>query len=125
MSDIGLKTENNRTPSRDEKGRFLPGAQAPAGVGRPKGSRTMLSEAFYKDLANLWQEQGGDILERVAKDDPATVLRVISALMPKEFVGRFEIGAGEKGPVISFVGASHPLIPESGERDVTPGQSDD
>lgn len=52
-------------------------------AGRPKGSRVKLTEAFLRDLAGVWQDQGIEVARKVAKDDPSTFLRVVASLIPK------------------------------------------
>jgi hypothetical protein len=70
---------------RDSKtGRFLPGNSGFGG--RPRGAKSKLSEAFLQDLRDLWLEQGPDVLRRVARDEPAALLKVIAMLMPKDIV---------------------------------------
>jgi hypothetical protein len=53
-------------------------------AGRPKGSRNKLEEAFLRDLHTAWGEFGIEAIKTVAKDDPASFLRVIAGLMPKQ-----------------------------------------
>ena len=78
-------------PARDARGRLLPGHTAnPAG--RPKGARHRLSKNFLLDVAQHWQEEGGDILKRVTREDPGTVLRVVASLVPRELITKMEIG---------------------------------
>ena len=63
--------------------RFKPGVSGnPAG--RPKGARSKFSESFIADMHALWDEHGASVLERVARDDPSTLLRVAASLMPKD-----------------------------------------
>ena len=62
---------------------FKPG-QSGNPLGRPKGARSKFSEAFIADLAALWETQGTAVLERVARDDPSTLLRVAAGLMPSD-----------------------------------------
>lgn len=66
---------------RDEHGRFVPGH--PGGPGRPKGSRSKLSEAFLSVLANDFEENGTDVIERLREESPAQYANVIAKLMPK------------------------------------------
>ncbi|MEJ1934422.1 hypothetical protein WDZ92_29860 [Nostoc sp. NIES-2111] len=54
------------------------------GPGRPKGSRNKLSENFLRDVYDLWQAKGRDMLERVADEDPAKLVQVVANLLPKE-----------------------------------------
>ena len=43
-----------------------------------------MTEAFATDLKLAWERDGASVLERVARDDPATLLKVIASLMPKD-----------------------------------------
>jgi hypothetical protein len=53
-------------------------------AGKPKGARQKLTEAFLKDLTQVWADKGPDALRVVATEDPATLIRVIASIMPKE-----------------------------------------
>ena len=66
----------------DSTGQFVKGHIG--GPGRPKGSRNKLGEAFIHDMYEAWQSQGKAVIADVIKDDPATFLRSMVALMPKE-----------------------------------------
>ncbi len=68
---------------KDEKGRFLPGNSGFGG--RPKGARNKLGEAFVSALHDDFAEHGVAALAKVREDDPATYMRVIAGLLPKEF----------------------------------------
>lgn len=93
---------------RDAKGRFVAGTTGTVKRGRPMGIKHNLSRAFLTDLALHWQEEGGDILKRVTKDDPAAVLRVVASLVPKEMITRLELSDATDAPAI---------------RDITPEQA--
>jgi len=67
---------------RTKNGRFISGCKP--GPGRKVGSRSKLTEAFATDLKLAWERDGASVLERVARDDPATLLKVIASLMPKD-----------------------------------------
>jgi hypothetical protein len=62
---------------------FLPG-RAKTG-GRIKGSRNLISEAFLKDLAAEWEASGPAALKVMAKTDCSGFVKVVAALLPKEF----------------------------------------
>src|SRR5262249_11540620 len=62
---------------------FLPG-RAKTG-GRIKGSRNKISEAFLHDLAAEWEVSGPDALKIMAKEEPGNFVKVVAALLPKEF----------------------------------------
>jgi len=51
--------------------------------GRPKGSRSKLSEAFLKALSDDFTEHGLATVEKVRQDKPDAYLNVIGKLMPK------------------------------------------
>jgi hypothetical protein len=53
--------------------------------GRVKGSRNKISEAFLKDLAAEWEVSGPDALKVMAKQDCSGFVKVVAALLPKEF----------------------------------------
>lgn len=63
---------------RRPDGTFLPGAG-----GRPKGSRNRLSEAFLRVLADDFEQNGMEAIERLRSDNPGTYANVIAKLMPK------------------------------------------
>ena len=45
-------------------------------VGRPKGSRNKVSEAFLADFLEVWGSRGKAAIERVADEFPAVFVRV-------------------------------------------------
>jgi len=55
----------------------------PGGPGRPKGSRSKLSEAFLKALSDDFTKNGLATVEKVRQDKPDVYLNVIGKLMPK------------------------------------------
>ena len=69
-------------PSDVQPRRFAPGWAG--GPGRPKGSRSKLSETFLKLLAADFESEGMEVLRRVRVEDPSTYVRVIASLVPKE-----------------------------------------
>src|SRR4051794_39416186 len=73
-------TTNN---DRDGKtGRFLSGCKP--GPGRSVGSRNRLADQFIFDVRDVWQLHGRDVLERIARDEPGTLLKVVASLMPRD-----------------------------------------
>jgi hypothetical protein len=79
MTDV----KDKPPPAKDgQSGRFLPGNNG--GPGRPKGARSMLAEAFIESLQKTWSEHGDAVLSRLVDEDPASVLRAMIAIMPKE-----------------------------------------
>ena len=66
--------------ARDAKGRLLPGH----GMGRPLGSRNRLSEDFLATLAEDFAENGKEAIQRCRAEEPATYVRIVASLVPKE-----------------------------------------
>ncbi len=65
-----------------EDTQFKPGESGnPAG--RPRGTRSKLSEAFLKALSDDFEDNGLETVQKVRKDKPDAYLNVIGKLMPK------------------------------------------
>jgi hypothetical protein len=62
---------------------FAPG-QSGNPAGRPVGSRNRLSEAFFRDLCEVWARHGKAAIENVARTNPATFLWLVVAVIPKK-----------------------------------------
>jgi hypothetical protein len=62
---------------------FLPGRLKTGG--RVKGSRNKISESFLHDLAAEWEVSGPAALKVMAKEEPGNFVKVVAALLPKEF----------------------------------------
>lgn len=67
-------------PTRNDT-RFKAGN--PGGPGRPAGSRDKLTQAFLRDLQAIWDEGGIEMLRRLEKTDPRSVVAACVALVPK------------------------------------------
>ena len=48
-------------------------------AGRPRGSRSRLSESFLCDFVAVWEEEGLDAFRRCARNDPSTFVRVAAS----------------------------------------------
>lgn len=57
---------------------------SPNPAGRPKGSRSKLSEAFLADLHDSWLTNGKVAIDRVVKERPHEFLKVVAGLLPKD-----------------------------------------
>jgi hypothetical protein len=62
--------------------------------GRPRGSRNKLSEAFIADLCAEWGKSGQDALKRLASEDPASFVRVVAQVLPKEIDATLNVDLG-------------------------------
>ena len=67
---------------RNAKGQFQLGHTSTGG--RPKGSRHKLGEAFIADMYEAWQREGSDVIAKVIETNPASFLRSMVAILPKE-----------------------------------------
>jgi hypothetical protein len=80
---IASEAEQERQEVRDAAtGQFLKGHIG--GPGRGKGSRNKLGEAFIESMYEAWKTSGDQVIREVIQSDPATFLRSMVALMPKE-----------------------------------------
>jgi hypothetical protein len=68
--------------ARDRNGRFQTGNIG--GPGRPPGSRNALSEQFLAAICQDWTQHGMSVLAKVRECSPASYLRVIASLVPRE-----------------------------------------
>jgi len=83
VNQLPATTIEPPVPTRDEHGRFLTGN---SGGGRPKGCRNKLSETFLNTIARDFVDHGAEAIERVRNDDPATYLRLIGWLIPRDVI---------------------------------------
>jgi ribulose bisphosphate carboxylase small subunit len=71
-------------PQQRQIGRpFQPG-QSGNPVGRPKGSRNKLGEAFLQALHEDFKANGIEAIQACRKDKPDAYLRVIAAILPEQ-----------------------------------------
>lgn len=75
--------------TRDQNGRFLTGN---SGGGRPRGSRNKLTERFLDTIANDFAEHGAEAVAKLRTDDPATYLKIVGSLVPRELIMQREEG---------------------------------
>ena len=66
--------------TRNADGTFKTGH--PGGPGRPKGSRSKLSDAFLKALADDF-EDNVEVIAQIRRDNPVQYAQIIAKLMPK------------------------------------------
>jgi hypothetical protein len=58
----------------------------PPGPGRPRGSRNLLQRRFIEALAKDFEENGEPVIRIVRMEEPATYLKLIASVLPKEFL---------------------------------------
>ena len=70
-------------PTRCAQGRFISGN---SGGGRPKGARNRLTELLMGAIVDDFAANGASAIARLRDDDPATYLRMVTALVPRELI---------------------------------------
>ena len=55
-------------------------------IKRPKGSRNKLTERFLDTIADDFAEHGAEAIAKVRTDDPATYLKIVGSLVPRELI---------------------------------------
>ena len=91
-----MADDAEKPAERDPKtGHFLAGDKwAGNRAGRPKGSnRQDLAREFIQGLQKAWTKHGDAVLDKLAEEDPATLVRALVAIVPKEIdltVNRFD-----------------------------------
>ena len=65
---------------REKDGKFKPGHS----MGRPKGSKNVLGEAFLRDMQADWEANGPDTIARVREEKPDQYLKVVASILPRD-----------------------------------------
>jgi Family of unknown function (DUF5681) len=69
-------------------------------AGRPRGSRSRLSESFLSDFHTVWEEEGIQAIRRCARNDPSTFVRVAASLLPHDI--NLNVGVNAETFVANF-----------------------
>jgi hypothetical protein len=54
--------------------------------GRPRGSRSKLSEDFLQDLHEAWQEHGKQALKTCATREPTQFAKIVANILPRQTI---------------------------------------
>jgi Family of unknown function (DUF5681) len=73
----------DNTAQKQQIGRPFEPGESGNPAGRPKGSRNKLSEAFLQALADDFEANGKEVIERVRTERPHDYLKVCASVMPK------------------------------------------
>jgi hypothetical protein len=65
-------------------GRMWQPGQSGNSNGRPLGSRTVFSQAFLKDLAEVWSDEGREAMVKTAKINPTVFFATCARLIPQD-----------------------------------------
>jgi hypothetical protein len=52
--------------------------------GRPVGTRTVFSQAFLKDLAEVWSDEGREAMVKTARSNPTVFFATCARLIPND-----------------------------------------
>lgn len=76
-----------RTQSPAQIANLKPFAVGQSGnpLGRRKGSRNKISQAFVDEMCASFDEHGRDTIERVRRQHPVEYLKIAAGLIPKSF----------------------------------------
>jgi hypothetical protein len=53
-------------------------------LGRPQSARNRIAERLLGDIADVWQEHGKEVLERLAKNGPGKLATIADGLLPRD-----------------------------------------
>ena len=59
--------------------------------GRPKGARHKITEQYLRQMCRDFQRHGAVVIERLRERDPGLYLKLVAALVPKDFTLSTEI----------------------------------
>jgi hypothetical protein len=80
------EAEETLREARDAFGRFVAGNSG--GAGRPRGARNKLAAAFLEALHEDFLTHGRGAIAETRKDKPEAYLRLLVAILPKDFSQR-------------------------------------
>ena len=73
-------------------GKFLAGTKA--GPGRPHGAKSQFNKQVVDSLQQLWERDGAEMLETLARDKPEVIMAMVSRMIPQQLAA--EARTGEK-----------------------------
>ena len=85
MTTAGDVIVPDKTEALQKPHLYKPG-QSGNPAGRPKGSRSKLGQDFLDGMYEAFQTHGATAIEAVATKEPATFIKVIKDLLPREIV---------------------------------------
>jgi hypothetical protein len=90
--DIPEETAVSRTQRDPVTGQFLPGNK---GGGRPKGAKDKVSTKLVTLMTELMERRGEELIGRVADDDPAAALAILTRIVPQAELQRIFLDGDE------------------------------
>ena len=75
-------------------GKFLPGTAR--GPGRPHGAKSQFNKQVVDSLQALWERDGDELLEQLARDKPEVIMAMVSRMIPQSLAAEAITGEAEK-----------------------------
>jgi hypothetical protein len=75
-------------------GKFLPGTAR--GPGRPHGAKSQFNKQVVDSLQALWERDGDELLEQLARDKPEVIMAMVSRMIPQQLAAEAITGDTEK-----------------------------
>ena len=90
--DMPQETAVNKLQRDPVTGQFLPGNK---GGGRPKGAKDKVSQKLVGLMTELMDRRGEELIERIADDDPAAALAILTRIVPQAELQRIFLDGDE------------------------------
>ena len=74
-------------------GKFLPGTAR--GPGRPHGAKSQFNKQVIDSLQALWEKDGAEMLEILARDKPEVIMGMVSRMIPQALAAEAITGEAE------------------------------
>ena len=91
-------------------GKFLPGTAR--GPGRPHGAKSQFNKQVIDSLQQLWEKDGAEMLEILARDKPEVIMGMVSRMIPQALAaeaitGESQENQGDRDVTIRVVTQQH------------------
>ena len=100
VTPLRPKPEPRNSPANSNRAPPWQPGQSGNPAGRPRGSRSRLSESFLSDFHAVWEEEGIQAIRRCARNDPSTFVRVAASLLPHDI--NLNVGVNAETFVANF-----------------------
>ncbi|BAQ84708.1 hypothetical protein [uncultured Mediterranean phage uvMED] len=75
-------------------GKFLAGTAA--GPGRPHGAKSQFNKQVIDSLQALWEKDGAEMLEMLARDKPEVIMGMVSRMIPQALAAEAITGESQE-----------------------------